>query len=192
MNYVWTQSRSSFLWAVVSLGATVMRLLIAGWAFIRLLDTGMTSMHYFIIAIIAIILMDHIDGILFEKTFLSQIEIWKNRRRILDSVCDRLCIQFFCLPILILQPEFIVIYMIILSKELMTSITCIKAYGSNMVLSSNTAGKVSCIAIGAAVITWLLSLYYVAYNISLIILVTGYISYLGYRDSYKKYLKEIE
>lgn len=192
MNRVWTQSMSSVLWAVFSFGVTLMRLLMAVLCFIYLMDGGMNSLYFPICTIIAIILLDHIDGRLFEKSFLNDFEIWKNRRRVFDSVSDRLCIQFFCIPILILQPEFVVIYFIILFKELLTSINCIKAYNRSIVLPSNTTGKISSISIGLAVILWLLRLYFVAYGIVPIILITGYISYVKYRSAYKEHLDDAD
>lgn len=80
------------------------------------------------------------------------------------------------------------LYLVILFKEVMTSINCVKAYYDNIVLSSNSVGKASSIAIGVAVIMWLLELYYAAYCIAPIILVTGYSSYVKYRNSYRRCL----
>lgn len=192
MNYVWVQSKASFWGVVLSFGITVTRLLMAVLVFFTLLAGGDRSSYFPIYATIAIIFMDHIDGKLFEKTILNQVEAWKNGRRVFDSFCDRLCIQLFCIPILIQQPKFVFIYIIVLSKEILTSIYCIRAYINNIVLSSNTAGKISCIFIGVAVILWLLHLCIIVYFITPIIIITGCISFGKYRKSYKMYVNNTD
>lgn len=192
MNYTGIRSKYSFLWAIFSFGITVIRLFMAIYCFFFLLYDGVTSVYFLISIIVAIIFMDQVDGKIFEKTFLNSYETWRDYRRVFDSVCDRICIQLFCVPLLVLQSDFIVIYFAILLKELLTSINCIKAYRSNIILASNTAGKISSIAIGLCVITWLLHFYFLSYCIVPIILVTGSISYIRYRSSYRKYFNGID
>lgn len=189
MNYVWTQNKASFLWAMFSFGVTVSRLFMATFIFFAFLEGGITSPYLPIFIILTIIFMDHVDGKLFEKTFLYQIESWRNGRRIFDSISDRLCIQLFCIPILVLQPDFFIVYIAILLKEILTSINCIKAYNSGIVLSSNCAGKLSCVTIGVAVIMWLLHLYVISYCMSPVILIMGCFSYIEYNKMYKQCTK---
>lgn len=73
-------------------------LLMAGIVFSNFMNEEMLSPYIpilSIMAIMAIMLLDHIDGKLFKRTYLNNLEIWRKCRRIFDSICDRLCIQFF-------------------------------------------------------------------------------------------------
>lgn len=191
MNHIKFNSIFFPLCAIFSFGITFFRLFISFISFLFLLKNKNIYSHFLIYTIILIMILDQIDGKIFKKSILNDSAFWKNHRRILDSICDRICIQLFCIPILFLQPKFIIIYTIIIWKEMMTSIKCIKAYNNNIILSSNNMGKISSVTVGIVVIMWILHLYFIAYCITPIILITGYISYKNYLNSYKKELNRI-
>lgn len=180
--------KHSLLWAIFSFGITILRLVAALSCCLLLLYYKEISALFCSIIVILIMVFDHIDGKFFKKSYLNEITFWKNARRVIDSVSDRLCIQLFCIPILLLDITFLPIYCIVLCKEMLTSIYCIQAYYNGVVLSSNSAGKISSIATGLSVILWLMGQTLTVYCMLFVVIVFGFIAHRRYKEAYRKSL----
>lgn len=167
---------------IVSLGITAIRVILAIFSAISIIDIQ-EPMKMLVFLIICIMLLDQLDGVLFNKSNLNNIYKWKFRRRVFDSCSDRLCIQLFCLPILITDNSFFLPYLAILIKEILTSSVCIKAYCDGILLTSNIMGKLSSVLVGLIVVFWILDLKSTMHLLIPMVIIFGVIAYNKYSSN---------
>lgn len=170
----------------VSIGITGIRIVMASIGATIILFDYVKDI-FLVFLIISIIILDQFDGVLFRKSKLNEIETWRLKRRIFDSFGDRLCVQLFVVPILIVDNEFLIIFLIVLIKEVLNSSICVKGYVMGIKFESNNIGKLSSIMIGLSVIMWLIEFKNVAYIFAFVTFFTGVVSMHQYSDKlYKK------
>src|ERR1700682_1807763 len=110
--------RDSFL-AVASYGITIVRLLIAALGGFSILLGA--DVRVVIGSIALVMAFDYFDGATFEKSTFSAVKDWRIKRRIADSISDRLVIQIICIPLLIKNSAFLWLYIPILAREIAIS-----------------------------------------------------------------------
>jgi len=105
--------------SIASFGITFVRLGLIIYTS-GLILTGLAAHKPIIIGMILLIMMlDYYDGKLFNKSYLQDIAHWRIKRRLLDSISDRMVIQIGCLSLLLIDPSFLIFYLAILAREVL-------------------------------------------------------------------------
>lgn len=146
------------------------------FAFIAFFLIFLHHWEIIIFLVIMIIIFDQFDGVIFRISSLKNNKIWAYRRRIIDSIIDRLCIHIICIGLIIIEQKFLPIYIAIFIKEFLTSYPCIKAFLNNELLQPSIYSKISTVAVGLLVITFILQkliiLQWLNYIIFILVFVT--------------------
>lgn len=103
---------------IASFGATIVRLILSIVASMFIVLAVQGFQHLATGIIILIIAVDYYDGILFRNSVMNNVKSWRIRRRLFDSMSDRLIIQIGCLSVLFTDPHFAPIYIVITAREL--------------------------------------------------------------------------
>jgi phosphatidylglycerophosphate synthase len=107
------------LLVVASYGITLLRLLIAIFGALTILRRDDVR---FVVASIALVMaFDYFDGATFDRSNLNILKEWRIKRRVADSLSDRLVIQIICIPLLINNFSFVWLYLPILAREIAIS-----------------------------------------------------------------------
>ena len=135
------------------------------------------------VIILVIMTFDYFDGKLFRRSLLNERPVWRKTRRIVDSCGDRICIQAVCIPLVIVQPSFLVPYIIICFKEFLSSVTCIQEFVRGFIIYPSKMARLSTVCVGIEVIAFLLCNIYITFAVSLILLFCGVVSFHEYRKN---------
>lgn len=105
--------------------------------------------------IASIMMLDYFDGAIFAKSSFSDSETWRKRRRVFDSVVDRLAIQIICIPLALKNPSFAWLYVPIATREVLISGYLSKAYAEGLVVYPRSVAKLACAVVGLSVISFI-------------------------------------
>jgi len=140
------------LLAAGSYGITLVRLLIAGFGALTIWRGEFTLA---VSSVILVIVLDYFDGATFEKSCFSTFKEWRIKRRIADSVSDRIVIQVICIPLLIKSPSFLYFFLLILGRELSISGYVAHEFSKGLLLYPRNVAKLACAMIGITVISFM-------------------------------------
>ncbi len=164
---------------IISFGVTFIRICLA-FLCVPLLKLE-HSEFFTVSAIIAIMVFDHYDGQLFKLSSLNEISFWRKMRRILDSCGDRVCIQIVCIPLLFINTHFVLPYLIICVKEILSSAVCILEFRRGLILYPRRISKISTVFVGLTTISTIFnSIFFIAIT-SAILFLTGILSHISYQ-----------
>lgn len=140
------------LLAVTSYGITLLRLLIAAVGALTVLRRD--DMRFVVASVALVMALDYFDGATFDKSYFSAHREWRIRRRIADSVSDRLVIQIICIPLLIQDSSFMWLYLLILARELAISGYLFREFSKGILVYPRSISKIACGMVGMAVISF--------------------------------------
>lgn len=164
---------------IISFGITFVRI---GLAFLCVPLLRVDHSEFFIVsAIIAIMVFDHYDGKLFKLSSLYEISFWRKWRRILDSCGDRVCIQIVCIPLLFINTHFVLSYLIICFKEILTSTICVLEFRQGIIVYPGRVSKISTVFIGLTAISAIFNSEIFVTITSVILFLTGIMSFISYQ-----------
>jgi hypothetical protein len=173
----------AFPYAVLSFGTTLLRLLLAvsagGLAFLAFEDSRVTIAA----AVLLIVIMDYVDGIFFDSSLLSAQKEWRIRRRVFDSLADRIVIQIVCVAVLIADSSFLWIYLLILSREIVLSGYSVSLFRRGLLVYPGFVAKLACGILALCVIAFLLSSTYLTWGFTCLMLIMSYCSLREYRKA---------
>ena len=176
-------SRVSYAMGITSIGITVLRIVLSVIGAISI-GHEPAQKPLLLSLIMCVMILDHYDGDFFRRSSLNDYNFFRFFRRIIDSCSDRLCIQLFCVPLIIAEPHFWVPYCAILLKEFLSCSMCIKACIHGIVIESNKFGKLGSIMVGMIVVFWICRLYIIAYCLIPFMIGFGVLAYYRYSRSY--------
>lgn len=140
------------LLATASYGITFIRLLVALIGAISILRHH--DRWILIVSILLVMMLDYFDGVTFDRSNFSALKEWRVNRRIADSVCDRLVIQIICIPLLMENPSFGWLYIVILLRELAISSFVSSQFAQKLLVYPGTIAKIACATVGLSVIAF--------------------------------------
>ena len=149
-----TQLRASWILAVPTLdfpaqlaaGLCIGKVLTAAAA---LLFLFMTQNSFAAVVTGAAILFDIADGVIFKRSRLAGIKRWSDRRRIYDSVTDRIVVALVITPMYLLGQLPAVFVGLVIVRELLTTVTnALPYYQRGIVFDANTPGRIGLLLIG--------------------------------------------
>lgn len=170
---------------VIGLGMTFFRIVIALFCIPLVLLAEMDETVALSIAMI--VLLDYYDGKFFRKSSLNHSEKWRRIRRVIDSCGDRLCIQAVCIPLLVVQPLFLYPYIVICTKEILTSTVCLRSFFQGLIIYPSTVSRISTALVGVTVISQLLCNVQITFLCSTILLLSGILSLYQYIRKINQY-----
>lgn len=183
----------------LSVGATLLRLLINIFISIHMVFARTTNKWLILLVVITTVVLDYYDGVFFKKTSLHHTKYWRVNRRILDSVSDRLIIQIGCLSLLIVDVEFLPFYLTIIFREIFISGYCSNKYNAGFLIYPDNLARIASAFIALVVVSYLFMPLYFTSAISIIMLTLSCLSFLSYRrrfafnqSSYENHLKNVE
>src|SRR4051794_31676963 len=97
------------LFFIASYGITSFRFVISLFAAANILRGG--SLWLSISSVTFIMAADYFDGAVFLKSSFRDSKTWRIRRRVFDSVIDRLVIQIVCIALALKNPDFVWLYL---------------------------------------------------------------------------------
>jgi len=143
-------------YATASFAMTFTRLIIALWSALAILNQSVYAKEITIFGILFIMIFDYYDGKLFNKSFLKEQKLWRLRRRIADSVVDRLVIQIVCIPLLISNKAFFWVYASILAREIAISgYNAVEKIKERFIIYPGPISKLACVMVGVVTIAFL-------------------------------------
>jgi phosphatidylglycerophosphate synthase len=172
-------------YVIVSYGMTAVRLGIAAFSAYSLVnDVGYGRfLSAFLVA--AIMILDYLDGVMFGRSILSELKNWRISRRVFDSVADRLVIQTVCLPLLIIDPTFLVFYVAILGREMILSVQLARFFSRGVLVYPSTVARVAMVFIGLTAIVFLLDMHNaVVFGSTVAMLYYGYLALQNYKKRF--------
>jgi len=180
------------LLAVVSYGITFLRLLIAAFGAITILRGD--DVLFVVASITLVMVFDCFDGATFDKSNFSALKEWRIKRRVADSISDRLVIQIICIPLLIKNPSFMWLYVPVLARELAISGYVSKEFARGILVYPRLVSKLACATVGIAVISSLvfpLSLAFIATPVMITLSVFALLDYIRRVQNYKASVSHI-
>lgn len=169
---------------IISFGITFVRISLA---FLCVPLLRLEHSEFFIVsAIIAIMVFDHYDGKLFKLSSLNEVSFWRKLRRIFDSCGDRACIQIVCIPLLFINRHFVLPYLIICFKEILTSAICVLEFRRGIIIYPGKVSKISTIFVGLTTISAIFNSMFFVIITSIILFFTGIMSYISYQKLIEK------
>lgn len=142
------------LLVVSSYGITFLRLLIAAFGAVTILRGD--DIRLGVVSVALVMAFDYFDGATFDKSNFSALKEWRIKRRIADSISDRLVIQIICIPLLIKNSSFVWLYLPILAREIAISGYISKEFAKGFLVYPRSISKVACAMVGIAVISFLI------------------------------------
>src|ERR1043166_1780375 len=140
--------------AVASYGITFLRLLIAGFGAVSIFRGD--DVRFSVASIALVMAFDYFDGATFEKSTFSGLKEWRVKRRIADSISDRLVIQIICIPLLMKSSSFVWVYLPIIAREIAISGFISRHFAKGILFFPRSISKIACATVGIAVISFLL------------------------------------
>ena len=159
------------LLVVASYGITFVRLVLAAFAALAVINDN--DSRFAIISIVLIMALDYFDGATFNRSTFCAVRQWRIKRRIADSVSDRLVIQMICIPLLIRNSSFWIFYLPIIAREVAISGYVSMEYAKGVLLYPRSISKIACAMVGVAVIGFL------ALRLEVALMITGLMSILS-------------
>lgn len=142
------------LLAIASYGITFVRLLIAAFGALTILRGD--DVRFAVASVALVMAFDYFDGATFDKSSFSDLREWRIKRRIADSVSDRLVIQIVCIPLLTKNASFIWLYLPILTREIVISGYISKEFARGILVYPRSISKVACAMVGISVISFVI------------------------------------
>jgi phosphatidylglycerophosphate synthase len=142
------------LLAVASYGITLLRLFIAAFGAVTILRGD--DIRFGVTSIALVMAFDYFDGATFDKSNFSVLKAWRIKRRVADSVSDRLVIQIICIPLLIKYSSFLWLYLPILAREIAISGYISKEFAKGILVYPRSISKVACAMVGIAVMSFVI------------------------------------
>src|ERR1051325_6834 len=142
------------LFASVSYGITLVRFFTAVIVGASILfETADRS--FVVTGIVLIMGSDYLDGLMFDKSNFVFNKHWRIKRRIADSVCDRLVIQLICIPLLMGNGSFLWLYLALLAREMVISSYISRQLARGFLVYPRSISKIACAMVGIAVIAFM-------------------------------------
>lgn len=141
------------VFATASYGITLLRLLIAAFGAVTIFRGDDPRLA--VASIVLVMTFDYFDGATFEKSAFSALKEWRIRRRVADSISDRLVIQIVCIPLLIKSPSFLWSYLPIVAREIAISGYISKQFAKGIIIYPRAISKVACTMVGITVASFL-------------------------------------
>lgn len=177
---------NSMAFATISFGITLFRFLIALFAGVSVLYKQENYQALTSLSILLIVIFDYYDGVFFDKSNLSKQKEWRIRRRILDSVADRVIIQIICFSLLIADGTFLWPYLAILSRELILSSYLVRLFKRNILVYPKFIAKLACGTVALCVLAYLTTPSLSTVFIGSMLLMS-FFSLQEYRDTFKSH-----
>ena len=153
-------SKSDKILSLISFGMIFIRLVIISYLGFFILTFGVDNIFTITSMILANVVLDYYDGELFKKTSLYSISKWRVKRRLLDSLVDRLVIQISCISLLIIDLNFLPIYLFILLREIAVSGYCSIKIFQGYLLYPHVTAKLAGVFTAITFITYLVEPHY--------------------------------
>ncbi|MFI5251283.1 MAG: hypothetical protein ACHQQQ_02530 [Bacteroidota bacterium] len=168
-------------YGVVSYGATLIRLGIA--AAVAVIIIGDVNWNKVVVSlgIVLVMVLDYLDGILFSRSVMNNDKSWRIRRRIVDSVIDRIVIQAVCIPLVLIYNSFQPFFLIILAREVFMSTFLTRVFARNILIYPSKVSRLSMIMIGITVIAYALNYSNVAVLAATLMIGFSLISFQEYK-----------
>ena len=140
---------------IISIGISAIRFLGMSVLAFSVAYTGVfTQMTVF--GIVLFVVLDQLDGMLFRCSSKRANSSARAVRRVLDSTIDRAAVQLVNLGVLLADPDYLVLFLAVLLREILVSAQCIAAYREGYVLYPNSVSKCSTISVAFVGIAYLL------------------------------------
>lgn len=172
--------------AIASFGITFVRFAMIIITSILILNQHSFYKEIALISIFLVMLFDYYDGVIFRKSEINNIAYWRIKRRLLDSIVDRIIIQIICISLLIIDINFLWIYFAILTREMILSGYTSFYYKKNIMIYPKRRSKYAAILIGLTVIVSLFANDIITAIIVIGMLVMSYYAFEEYRLSLRK------
>jgi len=140
------------LFAVASYGITFVRLIIAVLGAFMILRGD--DVRFTVASVALIMALDYFDGATFNRSNFSALREWRIKRRIVDSVSDRLVIQIICIALLVKNFSFVWLFLPILTRELAISGYVSTQFAKGILVYPRSISKIACAMVGISVISF--------------------------------------
>lgn len=130
-----------------------------------------------------VVICDYYDGVIFRKTHYSGIPSFRSVRRVLDSSIDRVSVQIVSVSVLLSDPEYLPIFLIILFREIMVCIPCVGAYRKGIVIYPKLLSKISTASVAVIGSAYIVGCSSVSIALALPVVLMGCMSFLQYRHT---------
>jgi len=174
--------------SIASFGMTFVRLGLALYTG-GLILAGLLSVYKptIIGIILLIMILDYYDGKLFSKSYLQDIAHWRIKRRLLDSISDRMIIQIGCLSLLMIDTSFVIFYLAILSREVLTGGYTALMYKKGILIYPKRIAKIAAVLVGLTVIVYLTFDTTATAIVTVAMLLLSFFAFKEYQNSFKEY-----
>lgn len=172
--------------AIASFGITFVRFAMIILTSILILNQHSLFKEIAIISIFLVMLFDYYDGVIFRKSEINNISYWRIKRRLLDSIVDRIIIQIICISLLIVDINFLWIYFAILTREMILSGYTSFYFKKNIMIYPKRRSKYAAILIGLTVIVSLFANDIITAITIIGMLIMSYYAFEEYRLSLNK------
>jgi len=142
------------VFAAASFGVSFIRLTAIGLLCTFMLVTGTYDVRVLTAVIILVMLLDQVDGALFAQSSLNSVKSWRIRRRLTDSLTDRIVTHLGCLSLLALDLAFLPLYVVILMREVAISGYCAMCFSRGVLVYPRTQAKIAAAFVGLTVIAY--------------------------------------
>ena len=176
--------RDSML-AIASYGITFIRLLIAAVGALTILRGD--DLRLVVSSIALVMAFDYFDGATFEKSTFSIIKEWRIKRRLADSISDRLVIQIISIPLLIENSSFVWLYLLIVAREVAISGYLSRQFTKGNLVYPRLIAKVACAMVGLAVISFLSFSFSITFIVSAAMIASSAFALLDYSRRIRSY-----
>jgi len=171
--------------AVASFGVTFIRLVV-GLQIIAILINSLRDLKWVVsLGIIVIMAFDYLDGFLFSKSLLSANKQWRVRRRMVDSISDRLVIQMVCVPLLLVDHSFFWVYTAIVSREFVLSFYNVRCIKNGVLIYPGRVAKIACAFVGFTTVAYLTASTSVVLSSTIVMMVLSVLAGFEYRKKYR-------
>lgn len=149
---------SNVSFAFASFAMTLTRLVVALCTGLLIISNGTRNKETIVLAVLFIMVFDYYDGKLFDRSFLRDQQEWRLRRRIFDSVSDRLVIQLVCIPVLFADHSFLWVYVSILAREgLISGYNVVQRLAKGAIIHPGPVAKWACVTVGIVTMAFLVA-----------------------------------
>jgi len=184
------QPTARVLCAIASFGMTFFRIGIALYIGFCILLGTTSRKEIAVVGTLAIMILDYYDGLLFDKSVLKFNKQWRVRRRVLDSTVDRFVIQSVAIPVLLVDPSFLWLYLFILVRETFLSAYNTFLFKRGFLVYPGPVAKLACVLVGLSGIAFLLTNAVVTTALTAIMGILSFLSYREYRNKVRRFQME--
>lgn len=176
--------------AIASFGITAIRLSLIAFTAIIILTINPSYREIAVISIIVIMLFDYLDGKIFKLSAINNIGYWRIRRRLFDSFADRAITHIGSISLLLIDSNFLWLYLIILTRDIVISGYCSYQFKKGYLIYPKKMAKISALLIGISIIIYFSGYLFLGIIFSILLISTSYLSLLEYIKSLNTYLKK--